>query len=261
MPINHHNGRTDWTRYRPLIAAIAAKISYCDRTEAWTCSVYEWHHTDGKQQVRAPEPLNCTGYTGDRLEKAVWCFAQALGINPASFRRDFVDFSAVFKIDLHRLYELKLAGGNFWFRQVHAGEDEEFHPFGWNRQVYRGSAPSARSAAAEAAAMEGKRIDCPVDFVSIGGGRYFAKPLETYADCPCGHRFTIGLGRDPLTQKLGYKVHTDCEECGRSAAHCNSRTGEIYSWMTPAAIDHARDIMEQMQADADENAFGRDAGW
>ena len=70
MPINHHNGRTYWTRNRPLIAAIGAKISYCDLSEAWTCSVYEWHHIDGRESVRAPKPLECVGYNGDRLERA-----------------------------------------------------------------------------------------------------------------------------------------------------------------------------------------------
>ena len=258
MPINHHNGRTDWTRNRPLIAAIACKISYCDRSEAWTCSVYEWHHIDGRESVRAPEPLECTGYNGDRLEKAIEHFAQQLGFNPADFDRDLIDFSADYRRDYGRSFQLTMLGRNWEFRQIPAGA-----PFAWPRPpvTHRGQAPSPRSAAALAAARIGKLIGCPVDFVSVGGGRYFAKPLETYADCPCGHRFEIGLGRDPLSQKLGYQVHTECEECGRSAAHCNSRTGEIYSWMTPAAIANARDIMEQMQADADENAFGRDSGW
>ena len=245
---------------QPAIAARTVSITYNDNLEQWDATVHEYTPAGDRQQVRPPSPIPCQGYTDERLQSAVDEFARELHIEPAEFELDELDFTAVHREDFGRLFRLQLAGTKYWFDQV-AAHPQHFHPFGWNRVKYWGTATSARTAAAEAAMSEGQRIGCPVSFKLIRPNLYFAQPLETVLNCPCGETIEIGLTVCPLSQKLGYDTHQTCGECGRSSAHQNSRTGEVYSWITPAADRRARDIMERMEADADDNAFGRNAGW
>lgn len=251
----------DVNTHRPRCAAIAAKLTYCDHAEEYSCRAWEYDSDGSCKEIHTAEPIQSTGWTDQRLHDAVDYFAAAIRIPAELWIIDDLDHSATLKLDFGRTYEITEQLEMVWsFERVAAAD-----PFGDSIEPneFHCRAPSRRTAAAMLAAQLQNEIGVPVDVKHAGGrsDRYYARPLETYADCPCGERLKFGLTLCPLSQKLGYDVLQTCPECGRQAAHLNSRTGEIYSWMTPAAIDNARDIMEQMEADADANAFGRDSGW
>lgn len=56
----------------------------------------------------------------------------------------------------------------------------------------------------------------------------------TTVQCPCGSIVTLD------TEEI---LLTECEKCGRIAAHGCGKTGEIYSWMTVSQVDCAKKNM------------------
>ena len=57
------------------------------------------------------------------------------------------------------------------------------------------------------------------------------KQVPTTVQCPCGSIVTLD------TEEI---LLTECEKCGRIAAHGCGKTGEIYSWMTVNQVDGAK---------------------
>ena len=252
-------------RYRATLSAIEAEIHYDDSIDSWIVIVREYDQFGCVKVVRSPDPLACTGYSADRLQYAIDHFAGELGLDPEEFTRmkgepdsNEAEYTAFFYLDFRRRFEL--AGEDGKWSVVSLPANQCHRPEHGVPEVLAFQAPSALAAGEFLRATFSERdgFEYLARTQLSEDVLLFFQPAETYADCPCGERLTIGRVLCPLSLQSAYDVLQVCPSCDRSAAHCNSRTGEIYSWMSRAALDHANATLDAMQYDADCNEFGGD---
>ncbi len=74
--------------------------------------------------------------------------------------------------------------------------------------------------------------------------------------CPCGTVIHVR----PKNNEYDLMA-VKCSQCGSIPTHCNGRTGEVFSWMTPAQVSRANAEYQDQLHSADMNEFYGRGNW
>jgi hypothetical protein len=84
--------------------------------------------------------------------------------------------------------------------------------------------------------------------------------LETV--CPCGHVISVKWHFDDLFKQYGYDItNLVCPKCDRQSTGGNTRTGEVYDWITRKSLNRANAVYQEQLYDADQNDFYGRGNW
>ena len=98
------------------------------------------------------------------------------------------------------------------------------------------------------------------DFLNYDGTVYDCSKLRPKpTTCPCGKSLPVPVVQSRFHDGEEYEIDgIECTSCGRTSQGGNTKTGEVFDWITPAQLRKINAHWEAVQFDVDNNEmFGR----